>query len=83
MRIILAFLGILISGILLAQNGSPAKSGSHSGTISADNKNGDKKVHYVDKRTNSVHSNSGANSGTQNKKAIVRKSEGQKKEVQK
>jgi hypothetical protein len=86
MKVILTFLAILISGVLLAQNGPTAKSVTHSNTsssVSSDQKNGDKKVHYVDKRTKSVHNNSGGNSNNQNKKPIVRKSETQKKEVQK
>ena len=87
MKVILTVVVFLISAVLVAQNNVAPKQVSNSvtsGLVPASEKNSDKKVHYVEKRTKPVQNNSRGNSNSQmNKKPVVRKSENKGKLVSK
>ena len=87
MKIILTFLALVISTALVAQNNSLIKQTTNTvpvTAVSSNEKNKDKKVHYVEKRTKPVQNSLKGNSNSQgNKKPVVRKSENQGKTVSK
>lgn len=83
MKVVLAFLAVIISTVLVAQSNSSGNQSTQptsAPVVTSSEKIKDKKVHYVEKRTRPVQNSSRGNSNSQNiKKPLVRKSENQKK----